>query len=448
MAKGRHIWKGLAALVVASATGRLRVKTGAPVPGPPESRWRRARVDVERRGGHLVGGRWERGWTSLVLVLEDGEQVWRCSVGSGESTPRAMLRFAPDGHALALSLNRGETWFYVGLDVGDGALVCHHVELATAELWSGVPETRALVLEILASSDERWMEGRCHARPSTGFPHHMPRVDAEYWTALEYALARPEDPALRRAVLEALLLPGKQLEQKMVDFAMPGIVEMAHQHADLREALLEAAPGPHYERLLAMLGALATAAAQARLLAFVAELSAPPGEAAADCRFEQAVYALVASVLERRDAPEGTPALLAAIAGSNRPLPPGLQYSHERKHAIERRFTVQRLAVLALAALDAPAARAALATLAEGPCVESVVERDVDVVRDRPPRPVWPERLLPLGDEKQKDWATHFTSACWAGLALATPPPLPVLPPEPPALRTGSPAARRSSHLR
>jgi hypothetical protein len=65
------------------------------------------------------------------------------------------LVFAPDGHALALSSDKGETWDVVALDAGE-PLHCMHLSLPSKsgdgdDIWAAAPSTRDLALRLLSA---------------------------------------------------------------------------------------------------------------------------------------------------------------------------------------------------------------------------------------------------------------------------------------------------------
>lgn len=163
----------------------------------------------------------------LVLEWPDGinhSNVFPVMESEGHPTPRRFeelrkvdytLRFAPDAHALAASIDGGKVWAIFDLDVlansTEKPFWCRHRTVTSLEPW---PSSRELALDVLAASDPASPAAHAHRGPSavewpTGkvsngdFTWHD-----EVEEASRYVCAKRDDAELRRALVEAYLRPG------------------------------------------------------------------------------------------------------------------------------------------------------------------------------------------------------------------------------------------------
>ncbi len=429
----RLLWTVLGLVLL---TGCNSTSQGKPVAAPASCRYRTARIEVQTTRGSLgasdMGPRWFGGGVSATLLLQAPPGTQKLLLDSAASSDgdrvkvfrAAKLEFAPDGHALVLSLDKGASWSYVALDT-DEPFYCAHASFSGQDPWARAPTTRTLVLEILASSTEPGVtSGRNHASRSDQAPYGLPEaVLPEFSAAVSWAGAHLDDAQARLALAKALLLPGEQLgDARVDDKALASVVIAAREHADVREFLQSAAlddPG----RLLDALGRIADAPAQDRLAQIVSTGEQDAPTEVGDTRLHEALHALVAATLSRKSGSEAVSRVLVQAAETQRPLPPGLPYDYEKEKAISGRYTERRLAVYGLAALGTPVAMAALEEIAKEPCRAAIARegKDVEDPPDASPdrMPSYTGKLEPLYDELQRDDISHFSAACWAKAALA-----------------------------
>lgn len=388
-----------------------------------------------------MGPRWVGGSVKATLVLEGapGEKrllLDHAGSSHGDRVKRmrsAELRFAGDGHALALSRDKGATWVYVALDAGDEPFFCSHASCSGPDPWSGAPTTRALVLEILASSmQEGATKGRNHATRDEQPPSSLQQeAIPEFRAAVGYAGAHLADAELRLALARAMLLPGEQLgHANVANQALAAVVSAAKEHADVRELMQKAEPD-EYGRLLEALGRIADPAAQDRLAKLVStEQQAAPSEKG-DAKLRDALHALVAATLRCRAGSDEVLRVLISAAKDPRSMPSELRYDYEKETAISGRYTERRLGVYGLAGLGTPPAKAALEEVAKEPCRSGRTSQGRAV--DDPwgsAKPQWTGKLESLYDELQRDDRIYFTTGCWAQAALAAPAAPTVAPPK------------------
>ncbi len=170
-----------------------RLSPDEPAPG---GKWTRAHIErvthESAYGGRNFGTRTS---TSIVLVLNDGTQDTTFDLEGADDTTYT-LRFAPDGHALALFPAGGTGFRYVGLDVdapGTASLHCPHWSFGGASVdgdpWAQAPTTHDLLVDILAGGDP----------PLSPTSHHGSELSVtnnELSAALDYACAHRTDRAL------------------------------------------------------------------------------------------------------------------------------------------------------------------------------------------------------------------------------------------------------------
>lgn len=214
--------------------------------------WRSAAVDIgvshetKVSGGRVPapGTYWYVAQT-VVLRGPGGERkfvLWKNggTLGYAEDVARAQaeftLKFAADGHALAISEDRGATWRCLALDVPGEPLWCPHVVLRAesgGDPFAAQPDTRALVLAMCAAP---------------GAPAHAEPAEAREWAAAAaFAAARPDDVELHKAVARAAILPGRGfLATVMPDPPLAGLRAIARAEApvgDVLRAALAASDG-------------------------------------------------------------------------------------------------------------------------------------------------------------------------------------------------------------
>jgi len=392
------------------------------VEAPAGSPYASAVVVLEKSGGSLaasdMGPNWREGGVFLILSLEGprGAQKVTLDYATNSETARVeglrrsswRLEFAPDGHALAIA-RKGEPWSYVGLDVTP-PLYCRH---APFEEWSRAPSTRALVLEILATSTvPEVTAGRSHADQTwelarvgrSAAQRHLASLRyslvAELRSALAWVKAHPDDGEARIALADALALPGPQLDAMRAE-ALQVARGLAQSHADLRAHLIASMEGARFPAVSSVLREVPTAEvarAYARVLEGAMAEATPRAEVLAQVGWFFATNAasLASLALPQLEAvalwtPRGTPE-----AGAR---------------------TGQRLAIHALAVLGR---REVLEKAAAGPCVAynamdgSEISRDVLVP--------WTGKVGTYEVELSEDDASWSTAACHARAALAAMP--------------------------
>lgn len=191
------------------------------VTAPSDSRWKRAYVAVHYEPGNP---RWS--WAAKanhILWLNDGHTDYSVPLGDraikwvtleGQwddffawvDSVNYLLQFAPDGHAIIFSTDNGGQWNYVALDAGEKPVACMHLTFASAvpagDPWPKAPTTRALMLEILASS-----------AAEQNAPQHLDSSnqgweEEEFEAAMRFVCAHPDDGELQKALVEAVVRPG------------------------------------------------------------------------------------------------------------------------------------------------------------------------------------------------------------------------------------------------
>ncbi len=113
--------------------------------------------DTVRYSIVLIGPRFPE---AFVFEEYRGAEYSECGPASCpplNARARAQLTaaFAPDGHALALSDDRGASYRYLALDTGESPMFCAHQRFALprgASDWSAAPTTDRLAMDILQSS--------------------------------------------------------------------------------------------------------------------------------------------------------------------------------------------------------------------------------------------------------------------------------------------------------
>jgi hypothetical protein len=195
---------------------------------------------------HVHGSRPQE--ITYTLTLDDGTSPRTIPLekhgGWGDTTPERMallrqgqmeLRLAPDGHALAFSVVKGEGFRYVGLDTTGAPLFCPHVTFgrgASGDVWAVAPTTRDLALGILGAST---------GTPSAHLPAPSARIDDEFIAATAYACALPSDPALSRALAQAVAMQDSPVTNDTTVDPLVSCVEQRAKDDVAVRALLEPA---------------------------------------------------------------------------------------------------------------------------------------------------------------------------------------------------------------
>ena len=319
---------------------------------------------------HVVLSLQLEGKERTTLVLDDayrGDEPGDTPKAEYEQLldPKFDLRFAPDGHALAISIDGGATFRPVLFDL-DAPMFCRHESFGAAALWDGVPRSRTIALDILASATPPIGDGRLHLEVGES-PRARERFSGELKVARAYACARPDDAELREAVVAAMLRPGAQISTT-ADFApfAECVAQLARDHADLRPRLLAVVVDEQNEKRADAALALAQSNDENVQRALGAALAAlppncpypSPPERTVECsdlRYRRNAFAWSLGVVSQA---RGTlPADALAVA---------LTLSHDSE-SLAQIFGIRMLALT-----DDAAARARIAELAKEPCSEPI----------------------------------------------------------------------------
>ena len=123
--------------------------------------------------------------------------------------PDFALRFAPEGKALAVSLDGGKSYRFVSFET-DPPLYCRHERFSLDGGWAAMPDMRRVVLDILATTDP---PGPSHSHLAAGeTPRVRWRYEKELEGAVQYACAHLDDADLRKGVVDCILGEGSQLD--------------------------------------------------------------------------------------------------------------------------------------------------------------------------------------------------------------------------------------------
>lgn len=307
--------------------------------------------------------------------------------------PAFELRFAPDGHALAVSIDGGKLFRLVVFDLGE-PMFCRHERLAAARLWGDVPSSRRLALDILASADPPVGAQTLHLEPGE-YPRARERFGRELAVARGFACAHPDDAELRDAVVAALVRPGSQIFATSEYMPLVECVSaLARDHVELRAPLVAAltsAPLEQRTRAALALGRSASAEVERALAAAAPPMPdecGPTGAAKSEPRCSDTRFTRVAIAWS-----------LAAVSTELATISPAaLAFAHSLSREDDDRSKVLAIRLLALS--GDPAARARITELAAGPC--------------ETPQP-WRDSSGDLFEDPTKVGAP----ACWAKAALA-----------------------------
>jgi hypothetical protein len=217
----------LCAGVAACCRGSTERKTGKVA--SPDRRFLGAYAEVWDKPSFYKNGHQHPPSVTHVLILEwpDGinhSNVFPVIESEGHPTPRRFdelrkvdytLRFAPDAHALAASIDGGRAWALFDLDVlanpTEKPFWCRHKTVTSLDPW---PSSRALALEVLAAADPASPAAHAHrgaaaiewptGKASNGDFTWRDEVDE----ASRYVCVKRDDAELRRALVDAYVRPG------------------------------------------------------------------------------------------------------------------------------------------------------------------------------------------------------------------------------------------------
>lgn len=394
------------------------------------------------------GSRWQRAWVETVwnpggthstefgLATSDPSETRTLFVAGtsreaqvalgwtpGKSQAEVVLRFTPDGRALAVTLDGGRIWRYVCLDAGEAPFLCTHVNLeGTGEsLWARAPETRALCLEVLLTATG--------GPPPAGGASHFDAAERELGPAAQYALARAaEDPELRRAFARVFFGPRAAPYSEGGYTPLPGSLahfaaKLVSSHEDVR-AVFEAGLGGEEVSNAAAVLALVPDARTADALASALRTACAGGERS-EARRTRAfwlAWALARVAIALEGGSDAAIAALEAALGDGSPLvekdPRPLKGESmtvaRSEDSAARRFAVQGLAALAR---SSPAARAALERIAAGPR-RRVRTLTGEILEEEATAAGFSLEFRDLGTERCRDQNEYREPACWARAAL------------------------------
>ncbi|HTM21069.1 MAG TPA: hypothetical protein VL172_11190 [Kofleriaceae bacterium] len=304
-------------------TSQPHRQQGESVAAPPGAVWTTAYATSEysppEPGFH------ERGYGELTFQLHlvvGGEERTavideRDTIESSDAELKALaaapprLRPAPDGHALAVSLDRS-TWLLAVVDAGGDPVVCPHRAVDPDHL----PATRDFVLELLRAPDPHWVLRGART------PRAQEWSDREIDGALRYAAAHADDVELRAAWAEYLVRPGHDFPygDDVVAPILAWIRTVACDDDRMRATLLRALATTdeelHHQRSRAARGLVRCARAdvQEALAGVVRRELARTGTPDDPFYVGEVVWSLAAETAQRTQAPPEILALLLALA--------------------------------------------------------------------------------------------------------------------------------------
>ena len=123
-------------------------------------RWTTANFNVSFVPGHSHGDGYSN--AHVGYILEVTGPAGRDFVNLDENLPDSdsnchptvRLAMAPDGHAVALSRDEGQSWTYVAFDTSPPLYCPHRAGLSSADLWSAAPTTAAFATERLKTATD------------------------------------------------------------------------------------------------------------------------------------------------------------------------------------------------------------------------------------------------------------------------------------------------------
>jgi hypothetical protein len=387
------------------------------VAAPSDSHWKHAFVAV-----HYEPGNPSWSWAAKanhILWLNDGHTDYSVSLASRSikwvtlegqwddfftwvDSVNYLLQFAPDGHAIIFSSDKGANWNYIALDAGEKPVVCPHLTFSSVapagDPWPNAPTTRALMSGILATSP-----AANKSRPQHLHENISERgwEQGEFEAAVRFVCARLEDGELRKALVEAVVRPGMVFtwiwaDPDFVEFTeCLGRIASADSQARSTFVATVLAPDPEQELYgqrenaaegLARTGDAAAQEAIARAL--LRELSQHRDEPS-PCRFRgELAWALARITSSRRVASPVVVEALEAVVTSPDVCQSWSAGPLSRVHAIR-----------GLAALNSPEARRFLEARARAGCEVQ-----------------WPTQFRIW---TEVDLTGELDPACWASAALA-----------------------------
>lgn len=419
----------LAAFYIGCGTAK---SVGEEVFAPAGSKWQRAWVEVEwdpggTRASEFGPAQVDASETRSLLMAGEGRESLIVLAKTAErSGAKETLRFAPDGHGLAISIDGGRSWRYVCLEAGDEPFLCDHVKIEAADPWARAPATRGLCLEILATATGG-------AAPAGGVSHFEDGLvltgHEELGSAAIYAVARAaEDEALRLAFARAFFGPQASYPEGGVAAGLSGFVpdaaKLVRSHEDVRAIFEAGLDGAAMTNAAAVLSEVPDRRTADLLAAAVRTACA--GAERSEARRRRAlwlVWALARVAVALEGGSEAAVAAFEAALGGEtpfvekEPLPRDLQSTAlaRAEDSAARRLSVKGLAALAR---SSPAARAALERLAAGPR-RRVRSWTGEAVADPATDPAFSLEIRELaGHERSLDMEEYDETACWARAAV------------------------------
>ena len=423
-----------------------RQRVLARLDAPAGARWQRAAVEHKDSAAYLratdMGPSWVPAKTERTLLLYDAAGAeHRVSLDTNPQppSPRYALAFAPDGHALGVSVDDGAAWSYVALDLPGEPLFCRHVRFqrGAGGRWEGAPTTRELVLQIVAAPRFcRGPEGSpCHAYIGDG----KTPGSSEFYAAGRYVMAlATADAELRLAYARAFLTPGATLfatPNLPFEYSLDEARKLALAYDDVRDVFVGGLAGDEFGNAAAvLLGAPVPGVDAALARALEAELAAPvpdtapsvllgastlPADYARRLRTLTFTFALAKLAPALSAPPVEVVRALTTLA--TRPRLFGVTSTRGSHLMNVAEHSSKRFVVHALAshAARVPDARRALESVAAGDCKLVRVLKE-EVLDGAPPLPPLPSELGELHrGATGSEYERAYTAACWARAELA-----------------------------
>lgn len=266
---------------------------------------------------------------------------------------RVRLAAAPDGHALAFSLDAGASWRALALDLGRRWVEFADVPRPSGPSWAGAPSSRDLLVDALRAGTAR--------APSV---YRDVVVSEHLESALDRVCETPDDEALALAAAAAFTVQVNPMSVSYPNLALPGaacLQRAARRLPALRRALRDAVregAGRRREMAAWVLSDGATAEDQDALARALVEPAAAGADVPAEGHTRLFVtWALAASIAGRGAVTAAAVEALASVATGPAPVP----------YASWNLVQVHAARGLAAAASD-EGARRALGAIARGAC--------------------------------------------------------------------------------
>lgn len=441
------ILTGSITLILVSCTCMAGTRSIATAHAPAKCPWSEAYIESKNEPAHIRGsdmGPRRTGASithTLVLKGASGERrVLIDSAGEWEEIYSEIknrlydIQFAPDCHALALSINGKKDYRYVALDSGDRPFYCRHriIHAAGSDLWTNAPTTRSLVLEILGSNTTMTTGkdiNHADIMPESIDIHNYGDLDRmnrleynflpELWGAVSFSAAHPEDAGVRSALARALFMPGHQLDKSDDEDAVSSLAGLlARTNGDVRDILTQELRGPYFSRAAKSLANTPDRRVQ-ELLADILEKNFSGAVSDDSCkRIIDLTWTLVSVTISLRDGSARTLEILGRIAGGNERCPL-IKKDWPNEAVSERGRAARRLAVKGLAAVRKPKAREILTRLSSGPCQAHADRDGKDVILNPNAKPsAWSPGLKSYFSELIEEREVRMDIACWAKAAL------------------------------